>query len=138
MPKHKPAKRRVDSNYLRLTQPPKPEPIREKPLSLGQQAKQIFSISHDTYFRQRFVWEHGSQEVKEQMNSGEISVNKAYLLTRPSVKKQKRISRGTYKLYQNSARLVITITTNPQNLDLITRTLERLGIESRDQRPEND
>jgi len=85
-------------------------------------------ISPDTYYRIRYVNEHGSDEVKAQLKRKEISVNKAYLLTRPEAATRSKLSRGSYKTERKDKKARLTIYTKAQNVTLIERALERLGI----------
>jgi len=85
-------------------------------------------ISPDTYYRIRYVNEHGTEEVKAQLKRKEISVNKAYLLTRPEAATRSKLSRGFYKTERKDKKARLTIYTKAQNLALIERALERLGI----------
>jgi len=97
------------------------------PTSFKETARRM-GISPDTYYRIRYVNEHGSDEVKAQLKRKEISVNKAYLLTRPEAATRSKLSRGSYKTERKDKKARLTIYTKAQNVALIERALERLGI----------
>jgi hypothetical protein len=136
MPTQRKVSKRKDANYqnLKAAFPELQRGTKKKAYTLQDEAKH-FGMSHDTYYRRRYVWRHGTPEIKEKLDNKEISVNKAYLLTRPEAKPKSRLDRGSYKVIQKADKARLTIETNAQNLPTILRALERLGIRLRE--PEN-